>query len=82
MTDSDLMACLGLGEMRALGVLFERHHAWVHSLCYRMTGDASAAADLVQESFLRVLRYSSSFAGRAEFRTWMYRWSETCATTT
>ncbi len=73
MTDSELLAAVGLGEMRALGALFERHNEWVHSLCYRMTGDASASDDLVQESFLRVMRYSSSFAGRAAFTTWMYR---------
>ncbi len=72
MTDSELLAAVGLGEMRALGALFERHNEWVHSLCYRMTGDASASDDLVQESFLRVMRYSSSFAGRAAFTTWTH----------
>ncbi len=67
------MTAVGLGRLGALGVLFERHHEWVHSLCYRLTGDTSAADDLVQESFLRVSRYSSGFAGRAAFKTWLYR---------
>jgi RNA polymerase sigma-70 factor (ECF subfamily) len=61
------------GEANALGVLFERHHARVHSLCYRLTGDASIADDLVQESFLRVLKYSKGFDARAAFTTWLYR---------
>jgi RNA polymerase sigma-70 factor (ECF subfamily) len=72
-SDNELIAAVGLGEMSALGVLFERHHEWVHSLCFRLTGDPSASDDLVQESFLRVLRYSSGFAARAAFTTWMYR---------
>jgi RNA polymerase sigma-70 factor (ECF subfamily) len=67
------MTAVGRGELGALGVLFERHHEWVYSLCYRLTGDSSMADDLVQESFLRVLRYSSGFAERAAFRTWLYR---------
>ncbi len=67
------MAAVGGGELSALGVLFERHHEWVHSLCYRLTGDPSVADDLVQESFLRVLSYSTGFAARAAFTTWLYR---------
>lgn len=72
-TDYELMASVGRGDGNALGVLFERHHSRVHSLCYRMTGDASVADDLVQESFLRVFRYADSFAQRAAFTTWLYR---------
>lgn len=72
-TDGELMAAVAGGDLNALGVLFERHHQRVHSLCYRMTGDASVADDLVQESFLRILRYSKGFRGRAAFTTWLYR---------
>jgi RNA polymerase sigma-70 factor (ECF subfamily) len=38
-----------------------------------MTGDSSVADDLVQESFLRVLKYRKAFAGQAAFTTWLYR---------
>jgi RNA polymerase sigma-70 factor (ECF subfamily) len=72
-TDPELMAAVARGDLNALGVLFERHHALVHSLCYRMTGSSSVADDLAQESFLRVLRYSVGFEARAAFTTWLYR---------
>lgn len=72
-TDHELMAATGRGDLHALGVLFERHHARVHALCYRLTGDASVADDLVQESFLRILRYRKGFGARAAFTTWLYR---------
>jgi RNA polymerase sigma factor (sigma-70 family) len=72
-TDRELMAAVAGGDLNALGGLFERHHRRVHSLCYRMTGDASVADDLVQESFLRLLRYGKAFGGRAAFTTWLYR---------
>jgi len=61
------------GELDALGALFSRHHRRVHALCYRLTGDAAAAEDLTQESFLRIIRYRESFGGRAKFTTWLYR---------
>ena len=67
------MAATGHGDLDALGVLFNRHHARVHALCYRLTGDASVADDLVQESFLRVLKYRKGFGARAAFTTWLYR---------
>ena len=72
-TDQELMAAAGRGDLSALGLLFERHHAWVHALCCRLTGEPSDADDLVQESFLRVLKYSKGFGARAAFSTWLYR---------
>ncbi len=71
--DHELMAATRVGDLDALGVLFHRHHARVHALCYRLTGDASVADDLVQESFLRVLKYRKGFGARAAFTTWLYR---------
>lgn len=72
-TDPELMAAVALGDLNALGVLFERHHELVHTLCYRLTGNPSVADDLAQESFLRVLKYSGRFEARAAFTTWLYR---------
>jgi len=39
----------------------------------RLTGDAHAAEDLVQETLCRVLRQWRSFRGDASFKTWMLR---------
>lgn len=72
-TDEDLMLAAKAGDLDALGTLFTRHHGRVHALCYRLTGDAAAAEDLTQESFLRVIRYGRSFGGQARFSTWLYR---------
>lgn len=72
-SDHELMAGVCRGDLGALGILFDRHHARVHALCYRLTGDASVADDLVQESFLRILKYRKGFGARAAFTTWLYR---------
>lgn len=71
--DRELMARVRAGDLDALAALFRRHHHRVRALCYRMTGNADAADDLCQESFLRVLRYAASFDGRASFATWLHR---------
>lgn len=73
LTDHELMAATGRGDLNALGLLFERHHERVHAFCCRLTGESSDADDLVQESFLRVLKYSKGFGARAAFTTWLYR---------
>ncbi|HEX9727883.1 MAG TPA: RNA polymerase sigma factor [Gemmatimonadales bacterium] len=71
--DRELLESAQAGDLSALGILFERHHQAVHALCYRLTGNAAAADDLTQESFLRILRYKGRFDGRAKFTTWLYR---------
>lgn len=70
--DLQLMRALRGGHTGALGVLFERHHQRVHSFCFRMTGDAATADDLLQECFLRVLRFRDRFDGRSAFTTWLH----------
>ena len=72
-SDEELMRALREGDVAPLGVLFERHHARVHALCFRLTRRADLADDLAQETMLRVLRYASSYRHGSVFTTWLYR---------
>lgn len=72
-TDVELMLRVRGGDLHALGLLFTRYQAKVHSWCFRMVGDAMGADDLVQETFLRVLRFRHTFKGQSRFTTWLYR---------
>ncbi len=72
-TDVELMLKVRGGDLHALGMLFMRHQGKVHSWCFRMIGDPSIADDLVQETFLRVLRFRHTFQGHSRFTTWLYR---------
>ena len=41
--------------------------------CYRMTGSAQEAQDLVQDTYLRAWRAFDRFEGRSSIRTWLYQ---------
>ena len=61
------------GDLTRLGVLFERHHRALFDFLYRMTGDRGAAEDLVQDVFVRMLRYRGTYRDDGKFETWMFR---------
>ena len=60
-------------KRRALGDLFERHHARVFNTAYRVLGNASDAQDVSQDVFLHVADRIKSFRGDASLTSWVYR---------
>jgi RNA polymerase sigma-70 factor (ECF subfamily) len=49
------------------------HRRELLAYCYRMSGSAHEAEDLVQETYLRAWRGYERFEGRSSVRTWLYR---------
>lgn len=73
MTDEALMVAVRSGDLAKLGVLFERYHLPLFDFLTRMTGDRAAAEDLVQDIFVRILKYRATFRDGGSFETWLYR---------
>jgi RNA polymerase sigma factor (sigma-70 family) len=71
-SDSALMARVRDGELDLLSRLFERHHRRLFNFFLRLTPDRSAAEDLVQEVFVRMLKYRHTFKSDAELTPWMF----------
>ncbi len=73
-TDIELMLRVKEGRTGEMGILFERHHERLLNFFMKMTGSRPVAEDLVQETFVRMLRYKDSFRGDGGgFTPWMYR---------
>jgi RNA polymerase sigma-70 factor (ECF subfamily) len=71
--DAELLARVRAGDPDALGLLYDRHAARLFAFFARLTGRRDASEDLVQDTFLRILKYRSSFRGERGFVVWMYR---------
>ena len=72
-TDESLMRAVRNGDVGELGTLFERHHVPLFQFFCRVTGSRTAADDLVQDVFFRMLKYRGSFRDAGRFRAWMFR---------
>jgi RNA polymerase sigma-70 factor (ECF subfamily) len=71
--DEELMLQVRNGDSETLGVLFDRYHAPLFNFYARLMGDRTVGEDLVQEVFLRILRYRESYQPGTPFRPWIYQ---------
>ena len=71
-SDEQLVQWITAGDASCLGTLFERHHQALFNFMVQMTQNPSLAEDLVQESFMRVLKAAHTFRGDASFRSWLF----------
>ncbi len=61
-------------DREAFAVLVDRHLKGIHAFNYRLTRNADDAADLAQETFLRVWSSADTWRpGRVKFSTWLHR---------
>jgi RNA polymerase sigma-70 factor (ECF subfamily) len=72
LSDLELIAAINRGEAAAFDVLYFRYRDWVVSLAFRFTADADAALDVLQDTFLYVLKKFPGFKLTAGFKTFLY----------
>ena len=71
-TDHQLMLSIRDGNIEKLGQLFENHHKRLYNFFLRQTGNRQASEDLVQDVFLRMLKYRHTYRDDGSFDTWMF----------
>lgn len=71
-SDNALMLKVKDGNLDKLGLLFERYKKPLFGFFYNMNKDAELCEDLVQNVFLRILKYRYLFRGEGDFKTWMF----------
>jgi RNA polymerase sigma factor (sigma-70 family) len=72
LTDNALMEKVKNGDLDKLGLLFERYKKPLFGFFYGINRDSELSEDLVQNVFVRILKYRTVFRGEGEFRTWMF----------
>lgn len=60
------------GNLDRLGLLFQRYKRPLYGFFHGLTRDAELSEDLVQNTFLRIMKYRHLFRGDGDFRTWMF----------
>ena len=56
-----------------LDAIYEEHSRPIYYLALRLLGDPTQAEDATHDVFLKAYRNLSSFKGRSNIRTWLYR---------
>ncbi len=71
--DEEVMLMVRDGSAEMLGVLFERYEKPLFNFYVGLTKDRPASEDLVQEVFVRILKYRRSYKPGTNFRPWIYQ---------
>lgn len=72
-TDQETLRRACAGDRSAMRMLVECYRVPLYSFIYRMVRSAPVAEELVQETFVRVMRASARYKPSARVSTWLYR---------
>lgn len=66
------MLAFKAGDARAFETLVRRHRTPVFNFILRFTGHRARAEDVLQETWLKVVRSAGEYTPKAKFTTWLY----------
>lgn len=71
-SDHELMINVRDGDIDKLGILFERYKKKLFNFFLMSLSDRQASEDLVQDVFMRILKYRHTYKDNGRFSVWMY----------
>jgi RNA polymerase sigma factor (sigma-70 family) len=71
--DPAIVSRAARGDSRAHEIIYRAYATPVYSLCLRFTRAPAHAEDLVQETFIEIMRSIAKFRGEAALGTWIHR---------
>lgn len=72
LSDERLFESYIRGDVSAFESLLKRHEQKVFNFILRFVGQPERANDLLQDTFMKVLRNAQSYRPTAQFKTWLY----------
>jgi len=73
LSDNAIMLKVKMGETFRLGLLYERYKKRLFGFFFQMNRDASLSEDLVQNVFIRILKYKHTYTEDSKFVTWIFQ---------
>ncbi len=71
LSESELLEQARNGDAQAFSELVEIYQRPVYNMCFRMLGNAEAAEDAAQETFLRAYKAIKRYDPKRKFATWL-----------
>ena len=71
-SDEELMVRLQGGEVRAFDLLYERYRGKLYNYILRLIQDPALAADVYQDTFVRVFQRAAHYDARHRVSTWIF----------
>ncbi len=74
MTDNSYIEAVKAGDLQKLEPIYQKYRQELMGYFYRRTGGkTSLSQDLVQQLFMRLIKYRHSYREGANFRAWLYQ---------
>ncbi|MDX1584379.1 MAG: RNA polymerase sigma factor [Thermoanaerobaculia bacterium] len=70
--DEELMLAYADGDVQAFDILVKRHERALFNFILRSTGRRDIAEELLQETFVRIIKSAPKYQKTAKFTTWAY----------
>ena len=67
------MEAVRQGDLGGMAVLFERHHRSLFNYFVHLNGNRELSEDLVQDVFVRMLKYRQTYKPERSYSAWMYQ---------
>lgn len=71
--DLELIRAINAGDEERFAELVEKYQEKIYNFSLRMLKDPEDAEDVVQDTFINVLRYLKDFRFETKFRNWLYK---------
>jgi len=73
MEEKELVELAKAGDRKALATLVKNHEQTVYNFSFKICRDREKAENIMQETFLSMVKHLNQFDGNSRLSTWLYR---------